>query len=102
MGEIKRQSSKCLWLINQAIAVESADDQVSKALAEIKKTFISLGGSTKVRLNNHLVTVIDALMVKVKKDKLYLLELGQGGVKHDQIMIWTNMRLGKCSNYFFC
>ena len=100
MSEIKRQPSKCLWLINQALEVESADAEVTKAIAEIKKTFIGLGGSTKVRLNNHLVKVIDALLVKVRKDKSYLLELAHGGVQRDQVMTWTNMRLGKSLKFF--
>ena len=92
--EIKRQTSKCLWLINQSIAAETADSDLQDALAEIRACFISLGASTKVKLNNHLVKVVDNLMKKLHKDKLYFVELAKGGVQRDEVLAWTNMRLG--------
>ena len=101
LGEIKRQSSKCLWLINQAIANETGDSDLRDALAKIKATFASLGSATKVKLNNHLVTVVDSLMVKVHKDKLYFVELSKGGVQRDEILCWTNMRLGITSSFLW-
>ena len=94
-NDMRSESSKTLWLINQAIGLAKEGSEKMRALVKVRTTFESLNPAVKRQLNTEVMELVVAMGVKLKKDRDYLLLLADAGVTCDDVLPWTNQRLGE-------
>ena len=97
VSDLTGERSATASLINQAIKIaeDKKDTDLIQALDKVKAKFESVGPLSKKKLNKAVLLTVQKMAAKLKKDRDYLKELAKGGVRGDEVLAWTNQRLGQ-------
>ena len=76
------------------LALLKSSGDAEEALVKAKQSFNKLTNTNQVKLNNHLVTLVQAVETKLLKDKAFLEELARSGVTASDVLPRTNVRIG--------
>ena len=94
VSDIKREQSRTVWLIKKATDEAKDDFDLTKVLETIMVKFESMRPASKRKLNEAVTRIVENMAEKLTKDRKFLAELARCGVGADEILAWTNQRLG--------
>ena len=94
VSDLTHARSATDWLIKKSIQVTEDGTELMQALDKVKGKFESLRPFSKKKLNKDVLLIVGKMAAKLKKDRDYLKELAKGGVCGNEVIAWTNQRLG--------